>query len=169
MVYPILKHFVLTVIAKTGHLRAEVNSFSCLCSVLDMLQNLKKGIGSPTELAKVIKQHMASFLAVYTPEDAKPKHHFLVHIPAQVARDGLLLDCFVLERKHQMLKACCNWIDNTCSFEKSTLARAVLEQRRELDKPGWTAHGLQGQPNHFRFKALAKRLLRLECMCKASA
>ena len=35
-------------------------------------------------------------------------------------------------------------IDNTISFERSSLARAVQEQLRELQVPGWSQWGLRG-------------------------
>ena len=144
MLFPIMQHFVLTVVAPTGKPSKEIESFTSCCIVLRELQAIKKGMGSVETLQQAIRNHMANFLDAYGLDCFKPKHHFAMHLPAQIQRDGLVLDCFVLERKHQMIKACCNWVDNTCSFEKSAIARAVLEQTRLLQQPGWTQSGLKG-------------------------
>ena len=149
MLYPVIRLFITTTIARSGNLTDEVRSFCCMCRVLDILQLAKKNIFGPNDLAQAIKEHLQAFVRTYTASEVKPKHHFMVHIPAQIARDGLLLDCFVLERKHQMLKACCNWIDNTSAFERSAIARAVQEQCRELEQPGWNKNGLQGKSEEF--------------------
>ena len=60
----------------------------------------------------------------------KPKHHYVCHLPRQVARDGFLMDAFTLERKHQEVKRAASNTDNTTEFELSTLARAHTEELR---------------------------------------
>lgn len=35
----------------------------------------------------------------------KPKHHWLMHVPEQIARDNVVLDAFVIERQHVLVKA----------------------------------------------------------------
>ena len=42
------------------------------------------------------------------------------------------MDCFVHERKHQVLKATANPVKNTSSFESSLLSRVLLEQARQI-------------------------------------
>ena len=43
-----------------------------------------------------------------------------------------------------MVKKSCNWVDNTCQFEKSAISRALNEQDRQLGEPGCFATGLRG-------------------------
>eukprot|EP00969_Alexandrium_andersonii_P056954 2511570-Alexandrium_andersonii.AAC.1 len=62
----------------------------------------------------------------------KPKHHYMVHLPRQNDRDQVVLDCWVLERKHQVIKMSCEWVGNTSNFEHSTIARAAQEQCRQM-------------------------------------
>jgi hypothetical protein len=60
-------------------------------------------------------------------------------VPGQIDRDGLILDAFVGERKHQLIKAEAQAIKNTHTFEKSVLVRVIANQIAELS-----------DPNHFR-------------------
>ncbi len=50
----------------------------------------------------------------------------------QMVSSGLVLDCFVHERKHQMLKRTGTAVKNTVTFEASVLSRVVLQQARQL-------------------------------------
>ena len=63
----------------------------------------------------------------------KPKHHFAFHNAMRHRMSNeVFLDCFVLERKHQGVKAFGTTVKNTSSFESSVLARAFVEQRRQI-------------------------------------
>lgn len=71
--------------------------------------------------------------AVYGLAYIKPKHHFAFHHALRYRTTGeVFLDCFVHERKHQGVKAFGTTIKNTSSFESSVLARAIVEQRRQI-------------------------------------
>ena len=126
-------------------LGAEVTSLTALCEVLDALQALKTGGGSADVLTASSRHHMSCFCTAYGSDELIPKHHFLVHIPEQRRRDGCLLDCFTHERKHQMIKSCCSWIDNTRSFERMTLCRVLQEQLRQVQDLPWRRCFLQGR------------------------
>ena len=145
MLYPLFRHAAFTILVPGGVLAAEVASFIAMCGVLDALQALKHGGGSTDVLRASIRQHMMCFRTAYGCDELIPKHHFLVHIPRQVQRDGCLLDCFTHERKHQMIKSCCNWVDNTRSFEKSTLCRVLQEQLRQVQDLPWRRSFLMGR------------------------
>lgn len=63
----------------------------------------------------------------------KPKRHFAFHNAMRHKMGSeVFLDCFVLERKHQGVKAFGTTIKNTSSFESSVLARALVDQRRQI-------------------------------------
>jgi len=36
----------------------------------------------------------------------KPKHHWLMHIPSQLEKHQAILDAFVVERQHLLVKVC---------------------------------------------------------------
>ena len=147
---PLVRHMLLTIVLPAGRLQPQIRSFVALCRVVDMTQSAKFQSGVTSEaLLGAMQSHMALFKEAYGPSYIKPKHHYELHIPAQVRRDrGLLLDTFVQERKHQLIKQCALDVDNTGALEKTTLARVVLAQLRELDKPGWS-FGLLGPTESF--------------------
>jgi hypothetical protein len=55
----------------------------------------------------------------------KPKHHWALDLPAQLRRDGVLVDCFIIERKHLFVKKAAAHIDNTSRYEESVIATSV--------------------------------------------
>ena len=71
---------------------------------------------------------------MYLLDHVKPKHHYAHHIPAQIARDALLLDTFVLERKHKPVKQCAQHCKNTRVYERSVISRVIVDQMRKLQK-----------------------------------
>jgi hypothetical protein len=81
---------------------------------------------------------MTAFLdahkAAYGTSHIKPKHHYGQHSAARAeSPDVVQVDCFVHERKHQVLKRAANPVKNSLAFEASVLPRALLEQSRQLD------------------------------------
>lgn len=63
----------------------------------------------------------------------KPKHHWLLDIPSQFRRDGMVLDAFVIERQHLMVKGVAEHIDNTSNFEVSLCSSILTLQLQEGD------------------------------------
>ena len=147
---PVMLHMLLTVILPTGRAVREIASFVALCRVVCLMQKAKFQQGGATSetLLQAVQSHMRAFQDAYGVGEIKPKHHYELHVPAQVRRDGLLLDTYVQERKHQLIKHCAEPVDNVRSLEKTTLARVLQEQLRELERPGWTA-GLLGRQQPF--------------------
>jgi hypothetical protein len=52
----------------------------------------------------------------------KPKHHWMMDVPAQLVRDQCVLDAFIIERTHLLVKGIADNIRNTSCFEKSVLS-----------------------------------------------
>ena len=156
VLYPLLRHLLLNVVLPTGMLQLPIRSFLALCRTLDMTHGIKLQRACSAEvLLQAIQAHLAAFVQAYGRSEVKPKHHFELHIPSQVQRDdGLLLDTYVQERKHQLIKRNGETICFTKAMGQSTLARAVQDQLRELDDPGWTP-GLHGRQTPFRELDLA--------------
>ena len=57
-------------------------------------------------LRAVIQEHGDAFGTAYPDAVCKPKNHFLDHVAEHLERDGIILDAFVGERKHQLVKLC---------------------------------------------------------------
>ena len=62
----------------------------------------KEGLLSARDAADRLDSAIAGFLrahqAAYGIGCTKPKHHWLVDVPAQLRRDGMMLDAFVIKR-----------------------------------------------------------------------
>ena len=70
--------------------------------------------------------------ARYGTELIKPKNRFAFHNILSLQDDKMWLDCFVHERKHQVVKRAGTTIKNTSAYESSVLGRVLLEQWRQL-------------------------------------
>ena len=131
--YPLLRFFVQTIIAPTRKLDMEVKSLLSLFRCLDLLVRAKQKVPRPDALLAAIQAHSKDYQAAYKEDtDLKPKHHFAFHVPSQLARDGVLLDTFTVERKHQLAKHHAGLHRNTTAFERVVISRVVLSQTRDL-------------------------------------
>ena len=60
----------------------------------------------------------------------KPKHHWILDIPAQLRRDGMVLDAFVIERQHLMVPGVAEHV-NTAVYEVSVCSSVLSLQLQE--------------------------------------
>ena len=115
----------------------EVNCLLKLGLVLLSLARAKLGDRVEKELDIVLKSHGDAFVAAYGETACTPKFHWAFHVPKQITRDGMMLDTFVCERKHSMMKEAASPETNTRVFERSVLRRGVALQlsalRAEID------------------------------------
>ena len=70
-------------------------------------------------------RHYAAHVVAYGYTLFVPKHHFMLHIPRQLARFAFLISCFVHERKHKIAK---RWAVPLCISNKRNYDRTVLEE-----------------------------------------
>ena len=108
--------------------------FFALYDVMRMCGEAKKTKTDvvPRDLALALSRHLELFTAAYTKNEVKPKHHYAMHLPNQIANDGFLLDCFVHERKHQVAKTAATNVKNPLHFERSVYLRMVNAQTRSM-------------------------------------
>ena len=135
-VYPLVRRFAESIVlVKYPHLRREVGSFVSCCKLLDMLQDTKgeAEVLDTTALQQACKSYLQLHIATYGEDGVKPKHHFAFHIGEQAQQLKMLLDCFVIERSHQLPKLVATSIKQTASFEKSVIARSVLLRLKKLE------------------------------------
>ena len=131
-VIPLLRQLLATVVDLNGAARAELLSFFALCDCIDMLITLKRMTPPCPALVTAFEakqtEHLQLHRAAYNDDFIIPKHHYCMHIPAQIRRDDIVLDAFVVERKHRAAKQMASEIDNTSRFEKTMLARLLRLQ-----------------------------------------
>jgi len=140
--FPILLYFLHSVIAPQGLLQHQTDSFGKLGRVMGVVQRGKEGVRLELELARAIQEHGEAFALAYPDTEVKPKNHYIHHVPLQLARDGLIIDAFVGERKHQSIKALASDVQNTTRFEQSVIKRAVAQQMAVLMDPMCFRYGL---------------------------
>jgi hypothetical protein len=126
-VYPLLRYFLEVVIIPGGLLPNEVASFLATCKVLDFMDLVKKGggAGALAELKREISSCLSLHVVAYGSAYIRPKHHYMMHMTRQVEEDGIWLDCFVHERKHQVIKEAASHLKNTVTYEMSVLVPVV--------------------------------------------
>ena len=140
--YGMLRCFVALQLGETEEHAAHVRSFNAACAIVDCILDIKRCIldvaGGADKLERLIKCHMDTHIAVYGSAHIKPKHHWVADLPAQIRRDGLVADCFIVERTHLAVKAVAQEIDRTTVFERSALASlsTVTFRDRHLHNDG---------------------------------
>ena len=138
LVYPLIRHF-LDVVVPADVLVRERTSFNLCCEVVDLTQCVKlRGMRHMPELKRQINAFLKSHVEAYAQEFVIPKHHYMCHMTRQAEEDGVWLDCFVHERKHQVTKDCSESIKNTVDFEGSvltTVVHATIERLRHSVAP----------------------------------
>ena len=132
--YVLLKHFVDTIVVPTvdSHgvdLTAELDAFRAACKVVDLIMLIKRGhaFASGNLEALVAEQQTATdqmiqlHIAAYGIDGIKPKHHRMQHIGPQILRDGMVLDCFIIERLHLVARDILGNVRNPIDAEASIL------------------------------------------------
>jgi len=142
LVSPMLLHFLETVGTGLG-LRDQVDSYRKLGWVMRFIREGKTGGNVGEELAVACRDHGRAFKRAYPEAVFKPKNHYVHHVARHLSRDGVIVDAFVGERKHQVIKKSAEDVKNLSSFEKTVLCRVLAKQLSSLSDPG-----------HFRDKLL---------------
>jgi hypothetical protein len=88
----------------------------------------------------------------YGNQHLKPKHHWMLDLGPQIRRDHMVLDAFVIERQHLLVKSVAEHVRNTSQFEVSVLSSLINVQIRTVrelkvgdELMGRTSH-LEGMP-----------------------
>jgi len=113
--------------------------FLSACEVADALQQAKfQHFECRKTMAKLIKDLVRKYLdvraAVYGKKGIKPKHHKLCHLWKQLEDDGFLMDCFILEHMHCMIKPLAEDLRHTRHYESTAIRRAVQARVHQLKK-----------------------------------
>ena len=133
---------------RSGTLVRELESLRALALLCDLIERAKKsGDVDGRELDAAASGHLAAFCAAYSKWSCKPKHHLVMHLGRQLRRDGLVLDCFVHERKHAAVKEVLENLDPSAAhdFERSCLARIRRYQGQLLASDHAWRNGLVGK------------------------
>jgi hypothetical protein len=150
--YGLLRHFFETRIAGLEEVRVEWKSFSAVCTVIDILLLAKRGsldvVAASTQLEAAVAKHLRLHAEAYGPDTVVPKHHWMLDVPPQLRRDGMVLDTFVIERNHVSVKRIAEHIRNTLVYERSVLS-GVTTAAFSRDAEASVGSGLVGRTEAF--------------------
>ena len=83
--------------------------------------------------ADAIRAFLEQHRQTYGEETMKPKHHWLLHLPSQLRRDGVLVDTFPLERLHRKVKTYAENCRAAEHYERSIVANCFLAHCRSFE------------------------------------
>ena len=113
------------------------DSLAALFLVVGQLQKIKQlehvPEGLTLELKRLQLDHLAKHKLCYGVSYIRPKHHFMLHLEQQLLRDKILMDTFVHERRHKLLKRAGNDACVLSGFESSVLAHALQNDLWHLE------------------------------------
>ena len=102
--YPILRRYIRNFVMVRGELPDHCLSMIRCLNVLEKCHTLKASKISPERLKRTIEQHLDAAYAVYGRAYARPKAHYILHLPMQLFDHGCLLSTLVNERQHRVVK-----------------------------------------------------------------
>ena len=104
----------------------------------DTLLLAKRGLLEVSRAAEQLNNCMVRFMelhkAVCDTTLLKPKSHWAMDIPQQIVRDRMVIDAFVIERQHILVKGIADHVKNTSHFDDSVLASTFQLQLRNARK-----------------------------------
>ena len=138
---PMLARYVDAVLKPRGECQLQIASFRAVLWVVELLHNVRRGCVGIETLRAAIKSHFMSFVAAYGVEEARPKHHYSLHLPDMLARHGVLVPCLTNERRHRVVKRYARDRLKLQKWELGTLEEVTAHQLWELQH-GFLKQGL---------------------------
>ena len=132
---PVVRKWVEDVVKPKGLCPTHVESLLRCIDVLDLLSQVHTGRVTPAMLADAMAIHYAAHVIAYGYTLFVPKHHYMLHIPAQLARFKTLVLCYVHERLHKRVK---RWAVPMCPKKdnnRSLLEECTLAHLNSLQDP----------------------------------
>ena len=139
--------------AAVAAMRPHLRSLLLLVDIVRMIHSAARGKcrdvpSLARRLEDVVFDYLKTFLAAYSTQHFKPKHHMLVHIPSQILNDGMVFWCFTNERKHIDTKAAVSFTKTLRDQTRGVFGKLVLSQLRRLESQPWNP-ALLGKPADF--------------------
>ena len=128
----IARYFQAVAAMRDDGCRDVVDSMIAVLWVVVLLQAIKACNVSPDLLAAAISAHYDLFIRAYGAEDARPKHHYALHLPEMLRFFGFLLSTFTHERKHRLVIRYTRGRMNLQSWGKGAIEEITCHQIWEL-------------------------------------
>jgi hypothetical protein len=130
-----VRKWVEDVVKPKGLCPAHVESLLACIDVLDLLSQVHTGHVTPKMLADALAIHYAAHVVAYGYTLFVPKHHFMLHIPAQLRKFKMLILCYVHERKHKIVKRWAVPLCPTKTNNRSLLEECTMAHLHSLQDP----------------------------------
>ena len=132
--YPVLRIFI-SELPRSSISTPAIKSFLALCLVLDDIRLASAGGIDAAVLLEHIRAHLKAFQLAHGLDRFLPKANFSLHLPDQLAKHGVLMQCFTHERRHKEIK---KYANNYCTgietVEKSLLTASLLTHALDLQE-----------------------------------
>ena len=145
--YPLVCWIAATFWIPFGRCVRECVAFIAVCDVIDALHYNHMSSVTADLLRARVDKFTDAYVAAFGVEYVIPKVHWCLHYALEKQRFGLLLSCFVHERKHRVVKRYANHILNTIVFERSVLSEMISDHCAKLDMPGLFHMGIGCRAN----------------------
>ena len=124
LVAAVLTLFIEMVLTPANLLVEHNACFSYMCVILNILCSGDAAVANVAQLERAIALHHEAFIQLYG-DSAKPKLHYLWHVPQCIRRWLANLSCFSAERKHRQVKKIANHTYR--HFERHVLGKLLAE------------------------------------------
>jgi hypothetical protein len=132
-VYPLLAKYFKNVKRVAPCLAKEVDVFIKACAVLDILGLASRGGSTPQELQDATVSFAEAYTESFGEHNWVLKFHLALHLAWMWASQGILPNCFALERYHKVIKKSILDHVNTRSYEKSVMQETCLNKWHSLE------------------------------------
>ncbi len=119
--------YIHAVYLRAGVCVPECRAYIALCEVLDLLVVLALGVVTEEQFHKAVDDFLKACLEAGWRDSMHPKFHWCIHLVRELVRFGILLTCWVHERKHRMVKRYTNDHRNTRAYEASILSEVTCQ------------------------------------------
>jgi len=130
--YAIISCYVHAVFLRAGKCVAECEAYIALCDVLDLLVFVARGNVSWQQLNTAIDTFLKACITAGWRSYMHPKFHWTIHLVRELQKFGMLLTCWVHERKHKMVKRYTNNQRNTRKYELSILSEVTCQHFHDI-------------------------------------
>lgn len=124
--FGLLRHWVELEAPDAVELAACKASFFKICGILDLILAVKRQRMTPEEGAARLDtdscEYMRLHIEAHGSTYVRPKHHWLLHVASQIRRDECVLDAFIIERQHLLVKSVADKVKNLTTFERSVMS-----------------------------------------------
>ena len=131
--YPVLCVFLRQrCLAINAETTAACEVFVAFCLVLDLLMICTRYTVRPGELRIAVRDFLDKFVATFGWDSWIPKMHDMMHLPWELFRFGMLLSCFVHERKHKIATRYGTDVCNTRVYERTVMSECTAHHLHSL-------------------------------------